>query len=407
MKTKWICTWEGGSTENTFEKNHVRAVARAESVLRAVAGMALALLVCAGLAGCDKATKPKPVKYNIYMGASMFDTVNVDSFWGWIYVYDADSLNLIDSISLTLIDPTRRSMFADELAISPDGRWLYILGASQYSIPATLWKIDAQTKQAVWSRPGFDDTRLLSVRVLQNGALLLVADTVFRAEDGSMVRTLPDSLHTMWGPVSGTKVAATVRSRPQEGYDSIISVIDVVTGEVSGRFVAHLTSGVPLEHFYTARLHPDGRRVLAVGVYRSDYYCWFVVGDMETGQTLYEYRLDHPFGEIAISNDGLRAAVTDPGGLAWGEYGRVYVVDLQALSVTIPTPPAELLHRNWAAQICFLPGDRRVATAPQSYWYGHGPLSAIDLTTMRFEKSVWLPDSVLMFTGGLGTGPRP
>ena len=391
---------------NTFEKNHVRVVAHAIPVFRALAVMALALLAFANLAGCDKATKPKPVKHNIYFGGMHISAYTGDSTYGWIYVYDADSLNLIDSINLNLIDPTSQADLTDELVVSPDGRWLYVLAASEHSIPSTLWKIDARTKQAVWSRPGFDDTKWLPIRVLRNGALLLVGDSVFRAEDGSVVRTLPDSLLTLWGPVSGTKVAATVRSQPQEGYDSIISLIDVVTGEVSGRFVAHLTSGVPLEHFYTARLHPDGRRVLAVGVYRSDYYCWFVVGDLETGQTLYEYRLNHPFGEIAISNDGVLAAVTDPGAIYLGELGRVYIVDLQTLSVTIPPPPAELLHWSWAAQLCFLPGDRRVATAPKSYWYNYGPLSAIDLTTMRFEKSVWLPD-VGMNVGAIGVGARP
>jgi hypothetical protein len=313
--------------ESAVEKNHVRAVARAIPAFRALAGVALAVLGCAVLAGCDKATKPKPVKYNIYLGASKFDTVNVDSFWGWIYAYDADSLNLVDSISMTQIDPTRRSFFPDELAVSPDGRWLYVLGASQYSIPATLWKIDARTKQAMWSRPGFDDTKLISVQVLQNGALLLVADTVFRTEDGSMVRTLPDSLFALWGPVAGTRVAAT--------QGSIVRAIDIVTGEVSGEYVAHLASDVPLWEITTARLHPDGRRVLAVGISGG---FWLVVGDLETGQTLFQYRLNFAFGEIAISNDGNLAVVTDPGGIIWGEYGRVYVVDLQTLSVSIPAP---------------------------------------------------------------------
>jgi WD40 repeat protein len=394
--------------ENTVKKNHVRVVARAIPVFRALAGVALALLAFASLAGCDKATKHKPVKYNIYLGASMYDTSGAGSFWGWIYAYDADSLDLVDSINLNLIDPTGRSSFVDEMAVSPDGRWLYVLAASRRPEPSTLWKLDAGTKQAVWSRPGWDDTKRTLVRVLQNGALLLVGDTVFQAEDGRVVRTLPDSLLTMWGPVSGTKVAATVRSRPQEGYDSIISVIDVVTGEVSGRYVARLTSGVPLEHFYTARLHPDGRRVLAVGVYRSDYYCWFVLGDLETGQTLFQYRLNYPFGDIALSADGLLAAVTDPGVISISEYGRVYIVDLQTLSVTVPTPPAPLIHRNLAAQISFLPGDRRVATCPKSSWdQNWGPLSTIDVTTMQFEKSVWLPNPRLMFTGGMGIGPRP
>jgi hypothetical protein len=388
--------------ETTFEKNPVRAVARAGPVLRTVAGVALALLVCASLAGCDKATKPKPVKYNIYLGGMHESAYTGDSSYGWIYVYDADSLSLIDSISLNHLDPTPRA-FTDELAVSPDGRWLYVLAASEYSIPATLWKLDARTKQAVWSRPGFDDTRLLSVRVLQNGALLLVGDTVFRAEDGSVVRTLPDSLHTMWGPASGTKVVAIVLSRsPAE--NGAIRAVDVATGEVSGRYVAHLSSGEALFEVYTARLHPDGKCVLAVGLHQG---YWFVVGDLETGQTLFQYRLNGGFGEVAISDDGMLAAVTDPGSRLIGGPGRVHVVDLRTLSVTIPSFPAELLHWYWAEQICFLPGDRRVATAPQSYWYSHGPLSTIDLTTMRFEKSVWLPDSAGMATGGMGVGPRP
>jgi WD40 repeat protein len=396
---------KGGSMEITFEKNHVRAVAQAGPVLRAVAGMALALLVCASLAGCDKATKHKPVKYNIYLGASMYDTSGAGSFWGWIYAYDADSLDLVDSINLNLIDPTGRSSFVDEMAVSPDGRWLYVLAASPKPEPSTLWKLDARTKQAVWSRPGWDDTKRTLVRVLQNGALLLVGDTVFRSEDGSVLRTAPDSLFALWGPASGTKVAATVRSGPGIEDGSIVRVVDVLTGEVSGRYAAHLESGAILHWVTTARLHPDGRRVLAVGISGG---FWLVVGDLETGQTLFQYRLNNEFGYIAISDDGLLAAVTDASAMPEAARGRVYVVDLQTLSVTIPTPPAALLHRNWAAQICFLPGDRRVATCPESSWdQNWGPLSTIDVTTMQFEKSVWLPNPRLMFTGGMGVGPRP
>jgi hypothetical protein len=374
---------------------------------RTILVAALTLAVLASLACCDKATKHKPVKHNIYFGGMHISAYTGDSTYGWIYVYDADSLSLIDSISLNLLDPTPRA-FTDELAVSPDGRWLYVLAASEYTMPSTLWKIDARTKQAVWSRSGFDDMKWLPIRVLQNGALLLVGDTVFRAEDGSVVRTLPDSLLTLWGPVSGTKVAAIVRSGPQTENGSIVGAIDVVTGELSGRYVGHLASDVPFQRITTARLHPDGRRVLAVGVYGSYYNCWFVVGDMETGQTLFQHRINYPFGDIAISNDGLRAAVTDPGAASRGELGRVYVVDLQTLSVTIPNPPAALLHWNWAAQICFLPGDRRVVTAAKSSWdLNVAPMSTIDLTAMRFEKSVWLPDSIGMRTGAIGVGPRP
>ena len=169
--------------------------------------------------------------------------------------------------------------------------------------------------------------------------------------------------------------------------------------------MARLLSGDRLFDIHVARLHPDGRRALAVGV---SYGYWLVVGDMETDQTLFQYRLNGQFGEIAISDDGMLAAVTDPGSRLIGEPGRVHIVDLRTLSVTLPSFPVELLHWYWAEQICFLPGDRRVATAPKSSWdLNRGPISTIDLTTMRFEKSVWLPDSNGMATGGMGVGPRP
>ena len=354
----------------------------------------LAVFVLANLIGCDNPTKPKDVKYNLYVGATHIGSAP-DSSFNRIYIYDADSLTLLDSIW--------QAHFIQYLDASPDGRWLYVTDFTSYSTNPTVWKIDTRTKQVVWSR-----TDLWGVRCIANGTLLLAGRDVLRPDDGTLIRHLSDSLYPAWGPVSGTKIAAIVPSSlTTPGYDSIIRVLDVATGEVSGRYVARLSSGVALQQIYTARLHPDGRRVLAIGVYRSVYNSWFVIGDVVTGQTLFEYQINYPQGEIAISSDGNLAAVTDPGTPGFGEGGTLHVVDLRTLSFITPTP------RIPGSQVRFLPGDQKIITAPAAdpgLW-DSGPMRMIDRTTLQLEKTIWPIgfDSAGNWPhpGGLGVGPRP
>ncbi len=59
------------------------------------------VMILVSLLGCSKATKPKEVKYNLYVGATRYGGIE-DSTYSRIYIYDADvadSLNLIDSIA--------------------------------------------------------------------------------------------------------------------------------------------------------------------------------------------------------------------------------------------------------------------------------------------------------------------
>jgi WD40 repeat protein len=361
-----------------------------------VSGVALALLAFAGMAGCDKTTKPEPVKYNLYVGARSWDTVVEGLYRNEIYVYDADSLTLIDSFPH--ID------YINQLVVSPDGRSLYIRGGPNMPLPAGLWKIDARTRQVVWScTTEVKRNRRQFVQILGNGRMLLSGNEVRRPEDGSLVRRLDDSLITMFGPVPGTKAAAIIRQDPTSsmGYDSIIRVVDVATGEVSGRFVAYLASGVPLQQFYMARLHPDGRRVLAIGLYGSYDNTWFVIGDIETGQTLFRQKIYRPLGEIVISSDGNLAAFSDNGMSILGEGGVLRIIDLQTLP-SIPLSPLAL-----ASQVRFLPGDRRVITAPPSGDATVRPMDVVDLATMALERSIRLPTTVAYSFGGLAVGPRP
>jgi DNA-binding beta-propeller fold protein YncE len=336
---------------------------------------------------CSKSTKPKVVKYNLYVGATHLYTSPEDSSTNRIYIYDTDSLNLLDSIS--------RAHYINDLAASSDGRWLYVVDFPTQS--PTLWKIDARTKNVVWSRSGFGGY----LRFLADGKLLLVGNSVLRPDDDTILRHMDDSLRLCWGPESGTKVAAVTMG------DGLLRlcVTDVVTGESHGSYVPRLSSGDALQAIYAARLHRDGRRVLAIGLYGGVNYSWFVVGDIETGQTLFQHSIYRPQGEVAISGDGNLAAVTDPGTAALGEYGHVYLVNLRTLSFITPSPPIE------GAQVRFLPGDQKIVTAPSSSGaWASGPVNVIDVATMKLEKMIWpmgedSPDWPNI--GALSVGPRP
>ena len=205
-----------------------------------------------------------------------------------------------------------------------------------------------------------------------------------------MVRRFSDSLVTLYGPVSGNKVAVI--------RDSVLAIIDATTGVISGGWVPRLSNGLPL-HVVYARLHPDGRRVLAIGLYGSDDYSWFVVGAVETGERLYQHPLSLPLGEIGISDDGSLAVVTDPPGM-WGFDPALHIIDLDHLALI------SRLTTNLAfqSQVHFEPDNRHVVLARASSYYGTGPLQVIGLDGMTV-RTMPLPLRAPVI-GGLDIGPR-
>ncbi len=368
--------------------------------IRSILALLSVVVLAVYFTGCGDPTKPKDVKYNLYVGATHLATSPEDSSFNRIYIYDADSLTLLDSIW--------QAHFTWQLDVAPDGRWLYVTDFTSYRTNPTVWKIDAHTKQVIWSR-----SDIWGVRCIANGTLLLAGRDVLRADDGSFVRHLSDSLYPAWGPVSGTKIAAIGHTANPEGAsEQIVRVIDVTTGEVSGGYVPHLSVGITLEGIFTARLHPDGRRVLAIGAYGSVFNSWFVVGDVVTGQTLFEYRIQYPHGEITITEDGNLAAFTDPGTPSFGEVGIPYVVDLRIYRVTkAPFNPDSMPITG--SQVRFLPRSDRIVTAPAADpgFTDGGPLHVIDAATMTLEKTIWPTGSNLSVNwprvGGIAIGPRP
>ncbi|HUU44977.1 MAG TPA: hypothetical protein VM118_04525 [Acidobacteriota bacterium] len=356
---------------------------------------AILTLAAVGLAlGCTsrRSVDPGPVKYNIYIGATKF---SVRPNQHLLYIYNADSFQLVDSISL--------ESFVFDMEVSPDGRWLYTVRGSQGpDVPRGLTQRDSRTGEVGWFH-GADE---LMVTMHKDGVLLVHGHDVLRARDGNVLLTLPDSIIPGWGPLSATQVAATVTtSGPISQRPPVVSVLDLESGKVSGRYEPHLSNGALL-HTEFARLHPDGRRVLVIAYRERIDQTWFVVGDVLTGETLLQYPLIYPLGEVAISEDGLLAVVTDPSApLIFNSRPTLDVFDLDQMVhlQRIVLPIGEFFIPS---QVLFLPGDKTVITAPRADLVYTGPLNVIDLTSVTIERSFWLPPGDAAFTGALGLVPQ-
>ena len=347
----------------------------------------LLILACTSRRGLE----PKPVNYNIYVTTGGYYPGG-EQWRDVLYVYDADSLELLDSIPL--------SWMPAEMAVSPDGRSIFLHG--------NHLRLNNAGLDTVWRIP----TTGTGMEILDRGRLILYGQDwldgspfgysgwlVVNTEDGSIVRTLPDSLHIGKAPIEGTEVAATVLdSHGVYIIDTIVTVIDVVTGETRGRYIPHVGSSRALEVRYV-RLHPDRTTVLALGV-RSAGVAWFLVGDLQTGETLFEHRLSYYYGEVAVSADGAMAVVTDPSKpFIWDSPRTVDIFNLDEMRhlkrFTVYTDI------NRASKVRFLPDDRTIVTAPMRT----GPLQVIDLNTLTVTDSVYMPFNG--YIGALGLGPRP
>ena len=356
-------------------------------VRRVAAILTLAALGLALACTSRRGVEPGPVSYDIYVGAT-FDWFSYGPGPSKLYIYDADSLTLHDSIPL--------ESMAFDMAISADGRSLYVqMDGPWPSYEGPLSKINARTKEVEWSRSGIGP----SVTLLGNGELLLNGHEVLDPLDGSLIRRLPDSVWLGHGPSTGTEVAATV----EDATSKYVTVLDIETGRIRGRYVPRLSSG-GVAGVYYARLHPDGARVCVIGPRYRLYDSWFVVGDIRTGETLLEHALTYPFGEIALSADGSIAVVTDPSRpLIYDSYPTLDVFDLEAMTHVRRFDFASGI--RWPGQVQFLPGDQSVVTAPPAEATGTGPLQVIDLTTLNVTHTIWLPP-VDPFPGALCVGPR-
>ncbi|MBI5867156.1 MAG: hypothetical protein HZB43_02505, partial [candidate division Zixibacteria bacterium] len=201
---------------------------RAEDIFRG-AWVAIRALVAIGMLipACGKTTKSQPVRYNIYIGGGYNPSVSP----GYLYVIDADSLSVLDSIPGF---PSVRNVL-----ISPDGRSAFLGVSYRRAATYDLLKIDLRSKELVDRYPNSDCALHLSSA--DSGRLLVggrYCNQVIDPRTFARLYTAPDSLDLWHGPEGGTQVAAMPRDMGTRVYG-----FDLRTGAVSGYYEPHLTSG--------------------------------------------------------------------------------------------------------------------------------------------------------------------
>jgi hypothetical protein len=171
---------------------------------------------------------------------------------------------------------------------------------------------------------------------------------------------------------------------------------------LSGEYIARLKQG-PTLNVVDAILHPDGSRVLALGT-SVDLTSWCVVGSLETGEALLEQQLSYAQGQVAISDDGRWAGVTDPGNQGWWYTSpTVDIFDLEQMVhlKRFSTATGEL--EGNTGQLCFLPDQPKLVVVPR---YREGPIHIIDIASLSVERVAW-PHFADYGIGGLAVGRCP
>jgi hypothetical protein len=353
-------------------------------------GIIALVTVVLALACSDNGTGPKSVKYNVYAGSSY--STGGRSMDGALYILDADSLTILDSI------PHMGQV--DDIAVSPDGRWIY----AECSWPfanRVLTKIDAKTLEKTEQLAVFSAG---SLTLLDKGRLLLrqsssCTSDLINPAGLQVTNTLSDSLCRMHGSVKGTKVAARIADER-----SRVRGTDVLSGAVFGTYTAHLTDGDTLM-IETGVLHQDGRRVLLTATGKGH---WFLIGDLETGETLLEYSLSWASdAHIALSDDGQYAAIAATGSTLFHDpFNVLQVFDLG---------PEQSLEWNDPLILCgkgkaqFHPDSRSIVLAwTRGYAFGgmQGPLQLVSVPEGTLLSELEAPFSQTE-AGAIAIGPRP
>lgn len=347
---------------------------------RTIGLIAVATLGC--LLGCtgERVLEPHPAKAVLYVSLTAHvEGVSVKR----LYTYDADSLDLIDSLPIApwAIFPTN----------NPSELIVQLSDTDATDFTTRTFRLNLQTgAQIEICRGGY--------RVIQLGGGTLLAyqgdscsAEIYDATSGAHVRTVRSACDFGESdsprPVLLYKEIGDISSITD---DTIAVLTDACTGEMLGRFVPRLASGANLI-IASMRLHQDGTRVMFIGLTILGEKA-LVIGDFNSQQVLFEHPLANVFGEIAVSSDGAVAAASDPGDFFSGGPRYIEVIDvaesryLTRLDVYIGLPPASI------GRLLFLPGER-LATGPAEGMNRPGPLSVVDLRTLSTQSVIQLPYS--------------
>lgn len=356
--------------------------------IRCISG-SLSLVVLALLVQCarERSLQPRFSRQTIYVSVQTY--LSGGEQFNRLYLLDADSLNVLDSIQL---GPLLSG------AASPDGHSIYIQ-------PGTIEKYDLVARRTLWSNSsGFD------LRLVDEGRRLFVssrppecATLQLSAENGSLLGRTDGPCRLGSAPAKSDVLPVVVRvgDGTAPSWDSTVQVLDVSTGEVRWTVVPRQSDGRTLRLSHV-ELHPDGKRLLTIGACGSEScVAAFTVHDARTGVALLSAPLVTLTADMAVSADGRYAVVSNPSYAGEGPQF-VDIFDLRSNALARRLDLRDGLHPDSFGDVLFLPDDRRVLIAPNI----GGPLQVIDLQDFSVGHPWWLPPDAhpspevwAMFTG--------
>jgi hypothetical protein len=299
-----------------------------------------------------------------------------------IYILDADSLAVVDSIP----DIGYHVGYVDDMALTPDGQWLFTTGEGRTTQDNLVRKINVFTKETVATLQTTHRGRLTLLdggRLLRWGSYDCYRDDLELLSEVESFPAADSNTSTLCRPGcvrAGLMIAGGITG------ENRIRIETVRPRTTVAEFPVKKIDGTGVSDVYAVALHPGYDRVSAI--VRGGGY-WFIVIDVATGQTIYQHALTLFLGEIAVNSAGTIAVVTDPGRPWIGEYvGTADIVDLVGLQLLNRFGPDDFDGQNKISQIAFTSDEKSVILAPIRLW-GIGTFHRIDLSSLVVTKSTF------------------
>ena len=343
-----------------------------------------ALLLGAMSLSCsqERSLSPQPTDWVVYAAGWNFRQ---------IYILDADSLSVVDSI------PFRGSPLL--MGTNPSGEYLYVWSDNRGIVPPGTYIFDTKEKNLVhYSAVSLGRTRFAS-----HGRLLIRNSTYYEGEP--LTRTyfcdpltltaldsLPDNLQFRDALNQGDTILV------QERGSGNLRLLDLETGRMTGLYTASTRQA----YMWYARVAPDGRSAAIVSDGAIE------IGDLLTGEILMSVRSRGP-GQVDISPDGSHAIVSTPILDAWFEASpsRLYLFDLRNRVLAAYLEGFSESNDLECGGLCsFLPDGTRALVGAIDGW-NYGPLQVFDAKSGSIIRWIDLPtedSDVRCF--GVGRAPK-
>lgn len=365
-----------------------RITERKFSELKAILPLAFISVVAAGvLSTCstERTVGPNEVMSVVYMGGSYFRDPDVpSSFVRILYTMDASSMVLQDSIEL--------DYWPQRLASNGNGRELFLQLVNDTTGRLSVRALESPGWRLLWE---IQEATLASV--LESGNLVAIVahprtPKLIDGNHGTEMATYSDTLLFFPGEYSGSEMIVLAQSHPTIN----LRILDVRSGVFRGGYNPRLENGDRIDA-QSAVLHPNGKHVYVIGRRSSNSDSWLTIGDVESDSTILSHRMVYPYGEIAISRDGVWAAVTDPSSPFHDSRRTLDVFDARtpthAYRFSEPEFPA-------AGQVRFAEDSGTLFSFPRDG--STGPVQKIDLIALRVSVAKWLPTGDTARTLGFG-----